>query len=56
MHKYISLQYILYNVYSYTFLHLYVILREFYICASKLHKVLKLKQLKSQFHKVIDVY
>jgi len=38
------------------FQHLYVILKLFYICASKLHKFLKLKQLKLQFHKIIKVY
>jgi hypothetical protein len=37
------------------FRHLYVILREFYISASKLHKFLKLKQLKLQFHKIIKI-
>jgi len=56
MHKYISQRYLLYNVHSYMFRHLYVILREFYICISKLHKFLKLKQLKFQFHKIIKVY
>ena len=56
MHKYISQLYILYNVHSYMFRHLYVILREFYICTSKLHKFLKLKQLKLQFRKIIEVY
>jgi len=56
MHKYISQQYHLYNVHSYMFRLLYVILREFHIFISKLHKFLKLKQLKLQFRKIIKVY
>jgi len=46
----------LFKIYSYMFRHLRVIIREFYIfCLAKLHRFLKLKLLKSQFHKFIKL-
>jgi hypothetical protein len=54
MHKYTLQQYILYNVHSYMFRHLYITFQEFYICASLSYiQFLKLKLLKSQFHTII---
>jgi hypothetical protein len=55
MHKYVS-QYFLfiYNVHSYMFRHLCVILREFQnLCLAKLRKFLKSMLLKLQFNKII---
>ena len=57
MHKHIYIYHnsiSLLNVHSHMFRHLYVIFKEFYICASLNYiKLLKLKLLKLQFHKII---